>query len=163
MKNPRWLVCCCALAALAAPLAHAQYSWIDAKGTRVFSDRPPPPGTPASKILKAPRGAMPYAEDVPVPAAEPAKKDGPPTLADREADYRKRTAARAEDQRKADETAQRKAAAAERCQDARAAQADLASGRRVVRTTASGEQEYLSDEERARQLEKARRVLAECN
>ena len=161
--TPRWLRLCCAITLLAAPLAHAQYSWIDAKGTRVFSDRPPPPGTPAAKILKAPRGALPSTDEVPAPAAEPAKKDGPPTLADRENDYRKRTAARAEAQRKAAEEAQQKAAATERCRDARALQADLASGRRVVRTTATGEQDYLSDEERARQLDKVRRVLAECH
>ena len=48
---------------LLAQLAHAQYSWIDDKGTRVFSDRPPPPGTPAARIRHMPRSAAP------VPAA----------------------------------------------------------------------------------------------
>lgn len=48
-----------------AGLAQAQYSWIDEKGVREFSDRPPPPGTPAEKILKAPRHAA-----VPATAAQ---------------------------------------------------------------------------------------------
>jgi hypothetical protein len=53
--NRRWLRLLCAGAlALTSLLAHAQYSWLDDKGTRVFSDRPPPPGTPPSRILKAP-------------------------------------------------------------------------------------------------------------
>ncbi|RYE66283.1 MAG: DUF4124 domain-containing protein, partial [Oxalobacteraceae bacterium] len=46
---------------LLAQLAHAQYSWLDDKGTRVFSDRPPPSGTPAARILQMPRSAAPAA------------------------------------------------------------------------------------------------------
>ncbi|MGB9108871.1 MAG: DUF4124 domain-containing protein, partial [Telluria sp.] len=55
--TPTWprLLCAGALA-LTSLLAHAQYSWLDDKGSRVFSDRPPPPGTPPARILKAPRG-----------------------------------------------------------------------------------------------------------
>src|SRR5437763_5056820 len=87
------------LAQLAPQCAHAQYSWLDANGTRVFSDRPPPPGIPPSRILKAPRrpdaapvdavtGVTP--STAPAPAPTPADKPKPPTLAEREAEYRKR-------------------------------------------------------------------------
>jgi hypothetical protein len=172
MMISRWLRLCCALPLLAAPLAHAQYSWMDAKGTRVFSDRPPPPGTPPAKILKAPKPVSPYAQDVPeaAPAAAPQdatdakapKPAGPPTLAERDADFKKRAEKREEDARKAAEQARQRAETAERCQALREEQAGLASGRRTVRTTGSGEQQYLSDEERARQLGKVQRALAEC-
>ena len=48
----------CLLAALAAaPQARAQYVWIDDKGLKQLSDRPPPPNVPAKRILKAPPSA----------------------------------------------------------------------------------------------------------
>jgi hypothetical protein len=78
---------------LASAVAHAQYAWIDEKGVRQYSDQPPPTSTPAAKILKTPRGmARPATEAAaPAPAATPA--NAPPTLAEREADYKKRMAA----------------------------------------------------------------------
>src|SRR5438093_1425528 len=83
------------LAQLAPQCAHAQYSWLDANGTRVFSDRPPPPGIPPSRILKAPHrpdaapvdtvpAVMP--STAPAAAPAPADKPKPPTLAEREAE-----------------------------------------------------------------------------
>lgn len=39
--------------AIALP-ALAQYAWLDARGVRQFSDRPPPPSVPDHRILKAP-------------------------------------------------------------------------------------------------------------
>ena len=38
---------------IVANLGHAQFVWVDAKGVKQFSDRPPPPGTPQKNILKA--------------------------------------------------------------------------------------------------------------
>ncbi|MFS2019205.1 DUF4124 domain-containing protein, partial [Massilia sp. CT11-108] len=58
------------LAAFLAAPAYAQYSWIDDHGTRVFSDRPPPPGTPPSRILKTPRGVA-STEATPAEANKP--------------------------------------------------------------------------------------------
>ena len=107
-----------AAVAVSAP-ALAQYSWIDDHGTRVFSDRPPPPGTPPSRILKAPRSAS-AAE--PTATAEPAKPTAP-TLADRDADFRKRAAERDADGRKAAEEAQRTADNAAQCAAARRSRA----------------------------------------
>ena len=39
---------------LGASAALAQYIWLDSKGVKQYSDRPPPPSVPTSKILKAP-------------------------------------------------------------------------------------------------------------
>ncbi len=33
---------------------HAQWHWIDAQGSKIYSDQPPPVGTPVNKILKKP-------------------------------------------------------------------------------------------------------------
>ena len=153
------------LAALAAHApAYAQYSWIDDHGTRVFSDRPPPPGTPPSRILKAPR--TPTAADLfgpatPAAAPEPAKP-APPTLADRDADFRKRAAQRDADERKAAEDAQRKANMAGQCAAARRTEAYLNSGRRLTDLDDQGQRVVVTEEEKARRLAQARRVLADC-
>lgn len=153
----RYLSLLLAALVVAAP-AHAQYSWIDDHGTRVFSDRPPPAGTPTSRILKAPRGAATAEPDVP---AEPAKPTSP-TLADRDADFRKRAAERDTEARKATEDAQRKADNAAQCAAARRSEAALTSGVRITDVDDKGERVYVTDEEKARRLEQVRRVLAGC-
>jgi hypothetical protein len=142
--------------AVSAP-ALAQYSWIDDHGTRVFSDHPPPPGTPPSRILKAPsRTATAPAE--PAEAAKPTA----PTLADRDADFRKRAAERDADERKTAEEAQRKADNAAQCAAARRSEAVLTSGVRVADMDDKGERVFVTDDEKARRLAQVRRVLAGC-
>lgn len=165
-RPPLRLAIAAALMLLAQALpqiAHAQYSWIDEKGTRVFSDQPPPPGTPASRILKAPRradaDAGPATTSTAAAAPDAAK---PSTLADREADYRKRQAEQKEADKKAQDEAVRKAQQREACADARQQEAQLASGVRISEMAANGERSYMSDEERARRLARARQALAEC-
>src|SRR5438067_8445630 len=155
------------LAQLAPQFAYAQYSWLDANGTRVFSDRPPPPGTPPSRILKVPRRLDAAALDA-VPAAAndaasaPADKSKQPSLAEREADYRKRQAERQADEKKAQDEAARKAAQQATCANARQEERQLASGMRISEMGANGERGYISDEDRARRLARAREALAEC-
>jgi len=158
-----------ALAAFAAHgPAHAQYSWIDDHGTRVFSDRPPPPGTPASRILQVPRAptaaslyALPAAA-APATAETKAEAAKPPTLAERDADFRKREAQRDADEHKAAEEARRKADLAEQCAAARRNEAALTSGERMADVDARGERAFVSDDEKARRLVQVRRFLATC-
>lgn len=173
------LLCAGALMLL-APLAHAQYSWIDEKGVRVFSDRAPPPGTPASRILQMPRqpgaassqsaAAAPAPAAASTPTAVPAAatppaagKPAPHSLAEQEADYRKRTAERENDERKAAEASRKKAELATQCDAVRRSERTLASGTRVAEVNEKGEQVFLSDAERARRLAQARSTLAGCN
>jgi hypothetical protein len=160
-----------AVAAFAAHApAHAQYSWIDDHGTRVFSDRPPPPGTPAARILQAPRAPTaaalyglpaPAAPSTPETKAEPAKPQ-PPTLAERDAEFRKRASQRDTDERKAADDAQRKADLAEQCASARRNEAALTSGERMSDMDDKGERAFVSDDEKARRLVQVRRFLASC-
>lgn len=159
-----------ALLFLAAQLAHAQYVWIDANGTRQYADRPPPPGTPPHKILKAPGRLAPAPTpdagmDATQPGAaeaKPALPKGPPSLAEREQDFRKRAQERAEQERKDAIEAERRRELAERCEAARDAQAQLASGIRIARFDQNGERSYMSDEERAAKAAQVNRVLKDC-
>jgi len=153
---------------LMAHLAHAQYSWIDDKGTRVFSDRPPPPNTPASRILKGPKPVTPTpvpfegkpdATSAPAAAASTPK---PPSLAEQDAAFRQRMAKREEETKKAQEEEQKKQDNAERCTAARQESLQLSSGMRIAQVNDKGERYYITDEDRARRQEAAQRVLREC-
>lgn len=174
MLQPWPRLLCAGALFLMAQLAHAQYAWIDEKGTRVFSDRAPPASIPASRILKAPHrldprvapaGAAADASAPPSPAAaaSAAPKPAAPTLAEQEADFRKRAAQRVADDAKASQEAQRKATLAEQCAALRRNATALASGVRMREFNAKGEQVFLADDERARRLAQAQSSLASCN
>lgn len=149
-------------ALLLPPAALAQYIWLDEKGTKQFSDMPPPASVPRSRILKQPGGApaaTPQEADEAKPAA-PAKAE--PTLAEKNADFRKRRTEQVEKDKKAAEEAARAAENAKNCERAREYQRSLESGERIFRTDKNGERDYLSDEQRARETRENRRVIAEC-
>ncbi len=160
---------------LAATAAQAQYVWIGPGGTRQYSDRPPPPGTPASKIVKAPGRAAPELAPTPAlpsatpvepvatdPAAKPMPPKGPPTLAEQEAAYRARNKARDEANLKAQEEAQRARQLAERCSAARETQAQLASGTRIARYGQDGQKSYMSDADRGARAAQVNQALQDC-
>jgi hypothetical protein len=150
------LLLCCAGA------AQAQFVWIGPDGSRHYADQPPPPGTPATKILKAPGRAAP-AQEAPAaaaPTAETAPKT--PTLAEREADYRKRAKEREERENTSQAEAQRNAARAEYCDGVRKSQRTLASGIRIAEVGADGRKRYLGDAERAAAGARAAQQAAEC-
>jgi hypothetical protein len=157
-----------ALMALAS-LAQAQYMWIDEKGLKQLSDRPPPPSIPLKHILKAPHG-VPTADSVvaePAAAAtattaDAARPKAPPTLADRNADYNKRVKEKAERDGKDREEAERKAALAENCARAREARQSLDSGARIASVDQNGERAFMGDEQRAIESQKVNKALAAC-
>jgi hypothetical protein len=150
-------------ALLLPQLVHAQYSWIDDKGVRVFSDRPPPPGTPAARILKSPRGMA--VEPLPAPdaAATPAEASpapGSPAWKLREAEYRDRMSKAKKEEREAEVLRQREKDA--ECTWARTAQQQLDTPRRLEWKNQKGELEYISDKDRAREQAKVKGILANC-
>jgi hypothetical protein len=158
---------------LVVTAAQAQYVWIGPGGTRQYSDRPPPPGTPANKIVKAPGRANPELTPAPAaampadgsatdPAAKPVPPKGSPTLAEQEAAYRARTKARDEANLKAQEEAQRARQLAERCNAARETQAQLASGTRIARYGQDGQKTYMTDAERATRAAQVNQALQDC-
>jgi hypothetical protein len=152
-----------ALSSLISLGAHAQYSWIDDKGARAFSDRPPPPGTPLDRILKMPRGLDPRAAQAEngAPAAA-AEKPKAPTLAERDTDFRQRAAKREAEEQKAAQEAANKASKQENCELARENERAFTAGVRMVRVDEKGERVVLTDEERAQGLKRAQRNLKSC-
>jgi type IV secretory pathway VirB10-like protein len=150
------LLFCC------AGLAQAQFVWIAPNGTRQYSDQPPPPGTPASKILKAPGRSAPVQETSEAAPAVPAVKPKTPTLADREADYRKRGKEREESERKSQEEAQQAEKKAEYCDSLRKHQRLVESGARISDVGPDGQRRFLSDAERAALGERNARQLSDC-
>jgi hypothetical protein len=152
-------------------VAHAQYVWLDEKGTKQYSDMPPPASIPLKRILKEPGSpsrtlsaapAEPDAKETP-PAAADKEKDAPPmTIAEKNADFQKRRAEQAEKEKKAAAEAQMAADKAKNCEQARAYQRALQSGERLARTDKSGERYFLSDEQRAKEAQEAKRVVDAC-
>lgn len=134
---------------VAASAAQAQWMWIDEKGLKQVSDRPPPASVPAKKILKAP-GAMMDDAPAPVEAKASAPASAPSkgmTLAEREADYRKRMADKGEQDKKMAADEAKKAQKAAACQAARENKEALESG--VKLRVGAGRREFMDDQQRA--------------
>jgi hypothetical protein len=144
-----------------AGLCQAQWVWVDDKGVKQFSDRAPPSSVPQKNILKAPRGMATGADmsAAPAPAAAPAAPAPKLSLADREADYKKRQAEKAESDKKATEEAAAAAQKKAACDGARAAKAQLDSGTRM-RTGTNGD--IMDDKQRAQEGANINKALAGC-
>lgn len=148
-------------------LAQAQWMWVNEKGVKQLSDQPPPPGTPANRILKAPRGAAmpelrkeaaaaPAAEGEEAPASDAKAPKAPPTVAERNADFNKRQKEAAEKAAKAADEAKREAEKKKYCSEAKKNVDLLESGARISDVTANGERGYMSDEARAKKIKEQR-------
>lgn len=168
-----------ALAVAASLPAHAQYQWIDGSGRRVFSDQPPPPGTPQKNILKQP-AARPAA---PAPAADEAESSAADSTAAPAAAPQASTpqaaAPAAQDKAlqeklkkaEAEESAKKKAEAdrlaaqkAENCKRAISAKALLDSGQRIMQSDGKGGRSFMSPEQRAAETKRIEEVMRnDCN
>lgn len=155
----------------ASQLALAQYMWIDDKGVKQLSDRPPPPNIPDKRILKAPGKPLFNPNAAPEAAAAAAPETGnaeapaakrPPTLAERNADFNQRKAEAAVAEKKAADEAQRKADLAANCDSARKNQLALDQGIRMNNYDKNGERGFMSDAEREDLRKKSQKVLADC-
>ena len=156
----------------ACPIAIAQYVWIDDKGVKQLSDRPPPPSIPAKRILKAPgkstfnpNAANQDADGAAPPATDATAETGhkpTPTLAERNDAFNKRRADAAAAERKTAEDARHQADTAANCEAARQNQRALEQGIRMVNIDKSGERAVMTDQERAEMGKKNQKVLAGC-
>lgn len=149
-------------AVFSSSIASAQYIWLDEKGTKQFSDMPPPPSVPPSRILKQPAGRPAALSQDSGEAKPAAPMSTEPTIAEKNAEFRKRKAEQAEKEKKAAEEAQRAADNAKNCERARDYQRLLDSGERIARTDKNGERSFLSDEQRAQESQENKRKLADC-
>ena len=143
----------CAVLAAGCSSALAQHVWLNDKGVKQYSDMPPPPGTPASRVLQSPG---------PRAAAPAAQQPAEPSVAERNAAFEKRRIEQAERESKASEQTQLAADNARNCEQARNYERTLASGQRISKLDRNGERAFLSDQEKAQEIAAAQRVLARC-
>lgn len=156
-------------ATFAAFAAAAQiYTWTDKDGRTHYADTPPKTGEvkvigPARRATPLPEAAQ---EDSASGAAETAAgaspQQSPPTLAEREQEFRKRREAAAEAEAKAEEERKREEERQRVCEQARARLAALESGQRVTRFNSRGEREFLDDAGRAEELARVQQVIADA-
>jgi len=147
-----------ALTSIACGAALAQWQWVDGAGRKVFSDTPPPAGTPDKNILKRPGLARLATAATPVTST--AVVSATATLApklsgkDDQLEAKKKQAEEAELAKKKAETEKLAKARAENCERAKAAKGTLDSGIRIATTNAKGEREILDDKARANETKR---------
>ncbi len=135
---------------LAAGAAHAQiYQWKDENGKTVISDKPPAGKVQQSKTLSA---------DSPAPTPAAAQ---PPSLADRELEFRKRQQEKRENTEKQQKDADQAARKKENCERARRALQAFESGERIAIRNDSGEREFLDDAQREKEAARQRQAVKE--
>lgn len=162
------LACSIMLTTMFCASAQAQYVWLDEKGSKQYSDMPPPKSVPKNKILKAPGGVpKPVAtasEEKPASSASEAsaKLEKPVTTASKNEDFNKRKAEQAEKDKKAEEEKTAAADKAKNCERARGYQQTLNSGARISRTDKNGEKSYLTDAQREQEAADVKKALAGC-
>lgn len=151
--GPMLLVCLLALPCA----AHAQiYKWKDKDGVMRYADTPPP-GNTSYEILNGGKNSTTVPDAIKLPAANKAKQEtGQKTEQPAEAAETPEQAK----QRQAAEEAQRKARE-RNCSVARANLNTFQQGGRISRMTEQGEREYFDDAALAREIEKAKREIAE--
>ena len=146
----------------------AQYVWVDEKGSKQFSDMPPPASTPKNRILKSP-GIMKQesykdsTQDNVSGAITPDEKlQKPVTTAGRNEDYLKRKLEQEEKDKKAAAEKQASMDKANNCERAKSYQQSLEAGVRITNTDKNGERSFMSDEQRTKELADVKRTLNEC-
>ena len=142
------------VALLAAGTASGQiFACTDSKGTREFA-RACPPGTVKERQVS---GTAPAAGG----SASPASK----TLAEKDAEFRKRTMERQESEAKAAKELAEARDSKRNCDEARSQLKQLVDGQRIVRTDPNtGERTFLDDKDRASEIAIAQKnVEGWCN
>lgn len=134
------------MAFVALPCAAEMYKWTDAQGRVHYSDQPPPPDARKSTVKPAKPAA---------PAAGGRETAAPKTVAEQEAEFRKRRVEAAEREAAEQKAAQEEAEKKRNCEQAQGQLKALQAGGRLVRFNAQGEREYLDDAQAAQEIERA--------
>lgn len=147
--------------ALLSNAAYAQWAWKDNNGSTVFSDRPPPADIKPSQILKEPRGSYSSTASAPDPAPSataPADAPKQKSIAELDADFRKRQMERADSEKKAADESKRKAQLADACERSRAYLRMLDEDRRVRLPNG----DVADDAQREAERQRTRATMAEA-
>lgn len=152
------------LALQTASPVFAQYVWTDEKGVKQYSDMPPPPSVPANRILKQPRGKSSTTSESNAPETAATTPSTQPTMsiAEKNADFRKRKAEQAENEKKAADEARIAADKSKNCDRTRDYLRALESGQRISRSDRDGERSFLTDEQREKEMREARKIVQDC-
>lgn len=130
------------------------YQWKDKSGQIVYSDNPPAGNVPWRMLRRDAVGEVNITPS----------SSGGKTTADRELESKKRQQEQTEKQAKSDKEGSDAKAKAQNCEVAKNQMAALESGQRVARFNAQGEREFLDDAQRAAEVERTRKVIADsCN
>lgn len=176
--RPGHLRTACTLSLLALMLgasasAHAQWAWKDAQGRITYSDSPPPPDVRADAILHHPEASAATdsngrpsegdgaAQAAPKPAAAGPAAGAPKSLAEQDADFRKRRDERLKAEQKEAEEQSKAAKRQADCAQARGYLDMLQSGMRVMRPNPDGTRGYMGDDARAEETQKAQDSVAQ--
>jgi hypothetical protein len=145
-------------------LAQAQWKWRDNDGRTQYSDRPPPRGTADKDILTRPANAARLVAEVQPPAAAASASAGRASSPAEAARRASEAASSAHPATHKAEEARRQQQRADNCHRAQEYARTLDEGQRVQRVNAQGEREFLDDNQRSREHDKARQVIeSECS
>ena len=143
--------------------------WVDEKGRVHYSDQPPP-SSAKSKIIGSTSKAKSSAETSdasesgnaadPGNTAESSESGEPKSIAEREAELRKKQKADKEAADKAAQAQANKAANQENCKQAQLALKTLQADIRIKEVDANGEHVYLDDEERQQRIAKSQQDIS---
>ncbi|MFZ6753516.1 DUF4124 domain-containing protein [Undibacterium sp. Dicai25W] len=145
--------------------ACAQYVWVDEHGNKQFSDTPPPSSVPKNRILKG-KNLIDSNTDTGDASSSSKAADTPrqktDSIASRNEDYNKRKAEQAEKDKKAAEAQQAANDKSKNCERVKSYQKTLESGARVTATDKNGERNYLTDEQREKELADTKKAGLGC-
>ncbi len=141
-----------ALCVLVLPAWADLYKWTDENGKVHYSDQPPTGDVRKEESLKQPRSAA--ASEAPTAAAA----GKPKTAAEQDMEFRKRRVEAAEAEAKAQKEAEAADEKKRNCQRATAQVASLERGGRLTRPGPNGEQNYMTDQEIAKEVVNARKA-----
>ncbi|MFZ5524966.1 MAG: DUF4124 domain-containing protein [Pseudomonadota bacterium] len=136
--------------------------WVDENGRVHYSDQPPPSN--AKKILSSTPKAQSPAETSGAAesgnTAESGSSDEPKTIAEREADLKKKQKADKEAAEKAAQEQANKESIQENCNQAKLSLKALQGEMRIVELDANGERVYLDDEQRQQRIAKTQQDIS---
>jgi hypothetical protein len=144
--------------------AAAQWKWKDSRGQVVISDTPPPREIPEANVLQKPSLVVQRSAASTTPAASaPAADTVAKAKVDPELEARRKKAETEQSERLKAEEQKIAAQRADNCKRARTYVDTLDSGIRLTRRNDKGEQEYLDDQQRAAEMQRARQAVStEC-
>jgi hypothetical protein len=144
--------------ALVSGTCSAQWLWIDANGTKVYSDQAPPSNIPDKNVLKKPNSFAPVPLEQTQSELTSNKKEAKVTASASSSSANTKLLEAQKEQAE-----RQKKAKADRCKNAKRDLATLNSGVRISNFNDKGEREFMDDKKRSEEVKaKQKTVEADC-